>query len=365
MSAPAPGIRTILIAAGGTGGHVYPALEVARRLRTRGVNVEWLGTSRGLESRVVPAQGIPLHVLSISGLRGKALLRWLVAPAVLLVALGRSISIIRAVRARLVLGMGGYAAGPGGVAARLLRVPLVIHEQNAAPGLTNKVLARIADRVLEAFPGTFPAAVGAVHVGNPVREEVCGLSPPEVRMAEARGPLRLLVLGGSQGAGALNRILPAVLAMLPDETRVEVRHQTGPAHLASTRKAYEAAGLGIQPEAFIEDMAEAYAWADLVICRAGAMTVSELAAAGLASILVPFPFAVDDHQSLNAKYLSEAGAAVLLNESDLNPALLRDLIVDFGGARSRLLEMARLARALAMPDAADRVAGLCLEAAHA
>lgn len=365
MTATGPAGVTILIAAGGTGGHVYPALEIARRLRTRGVNVEWLGTRRGLESELVPGEGFPLHVLSIGGLRGKGALRWLLAPLSLLFATGRSISVIRAVRARLVLGMGGYAAGPGGIAAWLLRVPLLIHEQNAVPGLTNKMLAHFAGRVLEAFPGSFPAGVGAVHVGNPVRADICALDPPERRLADRAGPLRLLVLGGSQGARALNRKVPESLAALPPGTRVEVRHQTGAAHLASTREAYAAARLDVEPVAFIEDMAGAYAWADLVLCRAGAMTVSEVAAAGVAAIFVPFPFAVDDHQSKNARYLSDAGGAVLVQESDLDPALLRDLIVEFDQARKRLMEMAQRARGLGIAGAADRVTELCLEVAHA
>lgn len=364
MTKSSPTALTILIAAGGTGGHVYPALEVARRLRTRGVNVEWLGTRKGLESKLVPGE-FPLHLLSIGGLRGKGVLRWLTAPAALLLALGRSIAVIRAVRARLVLGMGGYAAAPGGLAAWLFRVPLLIHEQNAVPGLTNRILTRFADRVLEAFPGSFPQSAGAVHVGNPVRAEICSLDPPGVRMADHDGPLRLLVLGGSQGARTINRMLPAALAGLPCGTRVEVRHQTGAAHLPATREAYAAAGLGVIPVAFIDDMAAAYAWADLVLCRAGAMTVSELAAAGVAAILVPFPFAVDDHQSKNAKYLSDAGAAVLVDESELSVALVKDLIVEFDQARQRLMEMARRARGLGISDAADRVADLCVEAAHA
>lgn len=356
---------TILIAAGGTGGHVYPALEIARCLRARGINVEWLGTRKGLEARLVPGEGFKLHALSVGGLRGKGMLRWLLAPVTLIAALGSSLKVLRKVRARLVLGMGGYAAGPGGVAAWLMRVPLFIHEQNAVPGLTNRLLARIASKVMEAFPGSFDAKVGALHTGNPVRAEIGALPDPETRFANRAGPIRVLVLGGSQGARAINRVLPDALAALPSKQSVQVRHQAGSLHLEDTRALYAKAGVDVEPVAFIDDMAAAYAWADLVICRAGAMTVCELAAAGVAAVLVPFPFAVDDHQTRNAKYLSDAGAAVLVRESDLTPALICDLLLEFASARQRLLRMASRARRLSVPDAAERVTGWCLEAAHA
>lgn len=356
---------TVLIAAGGTGGHVYPALEVARRLRARGLNVEWLGTRKGLEARLVPGEGFTLHALSFGGLRGKGMLRWLLAPGVLLLALTRSLKILKRVRARLVLGMGGYAAGPGGVAAWLLRVPLFIHEQNAVPGMTNRLLARLAVRVMEAFPGSFDAAVGALHTGNPVRAEIAAVPDPETRLPSRRGPLRVLVLGGSQGARAINEVFPEAVAALPDRRVVEVRHQTGSRHLESTRARYAANGAGADVVAYIDDMAAAYGWADLVVCRAGAMTVCEVAAAGLAAIFVPFPYAVDDHQTRNARYLSDAGAAVLVPESDLNAVVLRDLLVEFAAARERLLAMAVAARRLAVPDAAERVIGQCMEAVHA
>jgi len=365
MSRAAKGAVTILIAAGGTGGHVYPALEVAKRLRARGINVEWLGTRKGLEAKLVPGEGFRLHALSVGGLRGKGLMRWLLAPFVLIAALGRSLKVLKSVRARLVLGMGGYAAGPGGVAAWLLRIPLFIHEQNAVPGLTNRILSRIASKVMEAFPGSFDPRVGAVHAGNPVRAEIGALPGPKTRLAERSGPLRVLVLGGSQGARAINQVLPDALAALPSGEMVEVRHQAGPLHLEGTRRRYTKAGIHIEPVAFIDDMAAAYAWADLVICRAGAMTVCEVAAAGVAAVFVPFPYAVDDHQTRNAKYLSDAGAAVLVREADLTPALLRDLLCEFASARQRLVTMATAARGLAVPDAAERVTTWCMEAAHA
>ena len=356
---------TIVIAAGGTGGHVYPALEIAKRLRARGINVEWLGTHKGLEAELVPGQGFKLHALSLGGLRGKGLFRLLLAPLMLIAALGSSVKVLRSVRARLVLGMGGYAAGPGGVAAWLVRVPLFIHEQNAVPGLTNRILSRLASKVMEAFPGSFDPRVGALHAGNPVRADIGALPEPETRLANRAGPIRVLVLGGSQGARAINRVLPAALEALPSRELVEVRHQAGSRHLEDTRALYAGAGVDVEPLAFIDDMAAAYAWADLVICRAGAMTVCELAAAGVAAVLVPFPHAVDDHQTRNARFLSDAGAAVLVRESDLTPALLRELLLEFASARERLLTMATRARRLSVPDAAERVTSWCMEAAHA
>ena len=356
---------TIVIAAGGTGGHVYPALEIAKRLRARGINVEWLGTHKGLEAELVPGQGFKLHALSLGGLRGKGLFHLLLAPLMLIAALGSSVKVLRSVRARLVLGMGGYAAGPGGVAAWLVRVPLFIHEQNAVPGLTNRILSRLASKVMEAFPGSFDPRVGALHAGNPVRADIGALPEPETRLANRAGPIRVLVLGGSQGARAINRVLPAALEALPSRELVEVRHQAGSRHLEDTRALYARAGVDVEPLAFIDDMAAAYAWADLVICRAGAMTVCELAAAGVAAVLVPFPYAVDDHRTRNARFLSDAGAAVLVRESDLTPALLCELLLEFASARQRLLTMATRARRLSVPDAAERVTSWCMEAAHA
>lgn len=356
---------TVLVMAGGTGGHVYPALAVAESLRARGNRVAWLGTRSGLEARVVPPTGIQLFCVRVSGLRRRGLWGWLWAPFTLCAALLRSGSVIARVRPHVVLGMGGFVTGPGGVAAWLLRRPLLIHEQNAVPGLTNRLLARLAVRVMEAFPGSFPARCGAVHTGNPVRAEIARVPVPEERFAGRTGALRVLVLGGSQGARALNEVVPAALAALADRCPVTVCHQAGPRNLAAARAGYAAAGVTAQPVAFIEDMARAYAWADVVVCRAGAMTIAELAATGVASILVPFPYAVDDHQTHNARYLAEAGAALLLRQAELTAQRLASVLAELCATRERLLTMARAARTLAVPDAAARVMTFCLEAARA
>jgi len=363
---PSAGKNTsVLIMAGGTGGHVFPALAVARQLQGEGARVVWLGTPGSFESRLIPDTGIPFHEVPVRGLRGKGWIGWLKAPFALARALLLALRALRELAPDLVLGMGGYATGPGGVAARLLGTPLVIHEQNAVPGLTNRLLARIATRVLEAFPGSFPAPRRARHTGNPVREEVVRVPPPEQRLAGRSGPLRLLVLGGSQGARVLNQVVPRAIAALADPGIVEVRHQTGEAHLQDTRDAYGDAGIEAQPVAFIEDVAEAYAWADLVLCRAGALTVSELAVAGVASVLVPFPHAVDDHQTRNGLSLANADAAILIDQSALNAAGLGRLLAEFHSARDRLLSMAKAARRLGTPDATRRVSDCCLELAHA
>jgi UDP-N-acetylglucosamine--N-acetylmuramyl-(pentapeptide) pyrophosphoryl-undecaprenol N-acetylglucosamine transferase len=351
---------TVLILAGGTGGHVFPALAVAERLRDLGVRVEWLGTAAGLESRLVPGAGIALHRVAVSGLRGRGAAALLGAPLRLLRALAQSLAVLRRVRPRAVLGMGGFVSGPGGLAAWLLRIPLLVHEQNAVPGLTNRWLARFAGRAMEAFPGSLSPSVHARHTGNPVRASLLGLPPPAQRLA-GRGPeLRLLVLGGSQGAKALNEVVPAALARLGQG--VAVWHQVGGAHLEHAGERYRQAGVQARLVGFIDDMADAYGWADLVLCRAGAMTVAEVAAVGVASILVPYPHAVDDHQSANARYLADAGAALLLPQPELDPRRLAGLLAELAGARERLLRMAEAARALAMPDAAAAVAGHCLEA---
>lgn len=347
--------RPVLIMAGGTGGHVFPALTVARLLRQRGVPVVWLGTAAGLESRVVPAAGFDLRAIPIQGLRGKGRVALMFAPWRLLRALGRALAIIAALRPRAVLGMGGFVAGPGGVASWLLRRPLVIHEQNAVAGLTNRYLSRLARQVLAAFPGAFDERRRAHVVGNPVRAEICTLAPPQVRMAGRQGPARVLVLGGSQGAAALNRVVPAALARLPADIPWQSRHQCGSRHLQSTLDAYEGAGGSVEVVAFIEDMAEAYGWADLVICRAGAMTVSELAAAGVAALLVPYPHAVDDHQARNAEFLTRAGGAVMWREEELDADRLCQSLAGLLSDRRGLIDRACRARAQARPEAAEEV----------
>jgi UDP-N-acetylglucosamine--N-acetylmuramyl-(pentapeptide) pyrophosphoryl-undecaprenol N-acetylglucosamine transferase len=363
MMAAAGNQRPVLIMAGGTGGHVFPALAVAEELTARGVAVSWLGTQRGLEARVVPAAGYPLATMRVSGLRGKGVLRLLLAPFMLALALLQALIIQLRLRPRAVLGMGGFASGPGGLIAWLLRRPLLIHEQNSVAGMTNRWLAPLAGTVMEAFPGSLPAARCAVHTGNPVRAGITRLPGPAERFAGRGGPLRVLVVGGSLGASALNTAVPAAVAQLAGRQQFELYHQTGRTDAAAVEAAYQAAGIGARVEAFVEDMATAYAWADLVICRAGALTVAELAVVGVAAILVPYPHATDDHQTGNARFLADAGAAILLPQDSLNTGRLAGLLADFAGQRDMLLEMASRAHQLAMPDAARRVAELCLRAA--
>ena len=355
-----------LIMAGGTGGHVFPALATARVLRRRGYDIVWLGTQRGIEARLVPAEGIPVEWLSVSGLRGKGLGTLVAAPFRLAVALVQALRAVRKHRPRVVLGAGGFASGPGGVAAWLLGRPLVVHEQNAVAGLTNRLLARLADRVLEGFPGSFGRGGRAEHVGNPVREEIAGIASPERRYAGREGRARLLVFGGSQGSARLNAVVPAAIAELPAHLRPEVLHQTGSRGREETASAYRARGIDADVRPFIEDMAGAYGWADLAVCRSGALTVAELAAAGLPAVLVPFPAAVDDHQTRNAEHVVRAGAALLLPESGLTPgslaAMLRDLLE---AGRPKLAAMAAAARRTAILDADERLADACIAAAGA
>jgi len=358
-----PNSEPILIMAGGTGGHVYPALAVAEQLRDWGVDVVWMGTRKGLEARVVPAAGFALEWVNVSGLRGKDILQRVLAPFMLVWAFLQSFAIMARCRPGAVLGMGGFVTGAGGVSAWLLRRPLLIHEQNAVAGLTNRLLTRLAVRVLEAFPNTFPARRRALHTGNPVRAAIASLPAPESRMNTRSGPLRLLVLGGSLGARAINQLLPEALALLDPSLRPQVWHQAGRSHFEEVPVAYQNRGVEARVVPFIEDMAEAYAWADLVVCRAGAMTIAELAAAGVGAILVPYPHAVDDHQTGNAHYLSDAGAGILIQQLDLSAASLSTLLVEFNTDRARLLRMAQAARALAKPDATRQVARECLVAA--
>jgi len=346
--------------AGGTGGHVFPALALARLLRERAFKVVWLGTHRGIEARVIPAEGIPIEWLSVGGLRGKGMLTLALAPVKLAMALAQALGVMWRHRPAVVVGLGGFVTGPGGVAAWLTGRPLLIHEQNAIAGFTNRTLAHIAREVLEAFPGSFGARVRARAIGNPVRRDIIAVPPPEQRLAHRAGPIRILVIGGSQGAARLNALVPLALAQLVGRAPFEVRHQAGERWIEDARGKYAAAGVPADVRAFIQDMGEAYGWADLVICRSGALTVSELAAAGVGAILVPFPAAVDDHQTHNAHYLVRAEAAVLIPERDLTAATLAAQLQSLAADRAKLLAMARAARSLARPAAADELASSCL-----
>ncbi len=358
-------VRPILVMAGGTGGHVYPALAVARALQAQSQEIVWLGTHRGLESRVVPEAGIEIEWISVNGLRRKGILALLIAPVQLLWALTQALLVIIRRRPVAVLGMGGFVSGPGGVAAWLTRRPLVIHEQNAAAGFTNRLLARLARVVLQAFPGSFNASADAETVGNPVRAEIAAVAEPAARYTGREGQLRLLVLGGSQGALALNKTVPAALALLPSEKQPLVRHQCGERTIDAARVAYDGSGIDVELLPFIEDMATAYAWADLVVCRAGALTVAELCAVGLPAIFIPYPSAVDDHQTANARPMADAGAAVIMQESELTAQSLSDLLSDCLCARSELQSRAARARALSSPDSLQRISSICLELAGA
>jgi UDP-N-acetylglucosamine--N-acetylmuramyl-(pentapeptide) pyrophosphoryl-undecaprenol N-acetylglucosamine transferase len=350
----------VLIMAGGTGGHVFPALALARLLRERRLDVVWLGTERGLESRLIPAEGIALERLSVAGLRGKGALAWLAAPFRLTLALVQALKIMRRRQPLVVVGLGGFVTGPGGVAAWLTRRPLVIHEQNAVAGFTNRCLAHLARVVLEAFPDSFGPGVHARLIGNPVRRDITAVPPPRERFANRTGPVRLLVFGGSQGAARLNAVVPFALARLGSRLPFDVRHQAGERWLEEGRSAYARAGVRADVRPFIADMAEAYAWADLVVCRAGALTVSELAAVGIGAVLVPFPGAVDDHQAHNAQYLVRESAAVVIADRELTAERLAAELERLCMGRGKLLAMAERARQLATPHAADEFAAVCL-----
>lgn len=357
--APGGNYKTIVIMAGGTGGHIMPGLAVADELARRNWRVVWMGHPDGMEARLVPARGYPMAWVRFGALRGKGILRKLMLPFNLLRGFIQSWQQLSRIQPAVVLGMGGFISFPGGMMAALKGIPLVLHEQNSIAGLANKVLAGVADRVLTGFPDVF--AKGRC-IGNPVRADIAVLPPPSSRYAtheeESPGRLRLLVIGGSLGAQALNDVVPQAIALLSPDQRPEIVHQSGEKHLDALRAAYAAAGVDAHAVAFIDDMAGAYAWADLVICRAGALTIAELAAAGVASILVPFPHAVDDHQTANARFLAHAGAAMLLPQQELTPerlATMRDL------TRHQLLQMAEKARALALPEATTAVATTCEE----
>lgn len=350
----------VLIMAGGTGGHVFPALACARQLQRQGYEVHWLGTRRGIEAELIPAAGIPVHYIDIQGLRGKGRAGLLKAPVRLLRALNQSLRVVRQLQPVCVLGAGGYVTGPGGVAAWLRRIPLVIHEQNAVVGTTNRLLAKIATRRCEGFDDSFAAGAERRSTGNPVRPEIFAI--PLMSWDGSRPP-RLLVLGGSLGALPLNWLLPEALAQLPVDQRPQVRHQCGKQHVEAAREAYISTGVSAEVEPFIADMAEAYAWADLVVCRAGALTVAELAAAGRPALLIPLPHAIDDHQSANARYLADRGAAELLPQKTLTAAQLAQRLNTLFTQPETLRLMAEHARKQAKPDATADVVRACLEVA--
>jgi UDP-N-acetylglucosamine--N-acetylmuramyl-(pentapeptide) pyrophosphoryl-undecaprenol N-acetylglucosamine transferase len=346
--------RTLLIMAGGTGGHVMPALAVAEVLRMRGWRIVWLGSPNGMEATLAAKNGYALEPVAFTGLRGKGLLAKLLLPTRLLVAFWQSLRAIRRVAPQAVLGMGGYISFPGGMMAVLLNRPLVIHEQNAIAGMANRVLAQVADRVLAAFPG---AIKKAIIVGNPVRSAITAVELPGARYARRTGPLRLLVVGGSLGAQSLNDAIPKALALIESATRPIVRHQAGAKNIEALHTSYHQAGVAGELVSFIDDMASAYAEADLIVCRAGAMTVAEVAAVGVAALFVPFPHAVDDHQTANARYLVDAGAALMIRQRDLTPELLANEIGKL--TREQLAAIATRARTMARPDASARVADIC------
>lgn len=352
--------KTLMIMAGGTGGHVYPAMAVADHLKAEGWQIVWLCTEGGMENRLIEGKGYTKAMIHMQGVRGKGLLGWVLLPVKLAKALNQSLRAIRLHQPHVVLGMGGFAAFPGGVMAMLMGKPLVIHEQNSVAGLTNKVLAKLATRVLAAFPAAFGRH--ATLVGNPVRADIGHLPVPEQRFAGRKGALRLLVVGGSLGAQALNELLPQALARLSPELRPEVVHQAGVQHVDALKANYEAAGVAADARAFIDDMAGIYTWADFVICRSGALTVAEVSAVGLGALMVPFPFAVDDHQTTNAAYLADAGAAILIQQQDLTVARLAEILTNL--KREQCLEMAKKARALGKPEATASVAAVCREVAR-
>ena len=351
-------MKTLMVMAGGTGGHIFPGIAVAEELRARGWRIVWMGNPEGMEARIVPPRGYDTAWVRFGALRGKGLLRKLLLPVTLLSGFWQALREIRRVRPDVVLGMGGYITFPGGMMAALLGRPLVLHEQNSVAGLANRVLARVADRVLSGFPEVLEQAE---WMGNPVRAEIAAVLPPAERMAGRSGPLRVLVVGGSLGAAVLNETVPQALLRLPAEQRPVVVHQAGERQIEALRAAYARAQVDGELRPFIDDMAAAYADADLVICRAGALTVAELAAAGVASLLVPFPHAVDDHQTGNARFLADRGAAYLLPQTELSPDRLAGILSSLD--RGRLLNMAEHARALAKPLAAAAVAHVCAELA--
>ena len=353
--------RSIMIMAGGTGGHIFPALAVAEHLRGQGWNVVWLGVRGGMEERLIPARGYAMAWVRFAGVRGRGPVALALLPFNLLVAFWQSARAIFAHRPDMVLGMGGYVSFPGAMMASFLKRPLVIHEQNSIAGLANRVLAKLADRVLTTFPNAFGEATAVIWTGNPVRQEIVAMSPPENRYASRAGQMRLLVVGGSQGAQALNTVVPEALALISANARPRVLHQAGAGHTDPVRSRYQELGVAAEVVPFIDDMAARYAETDLIICRAGATTVAEIAAAGIASVLVPYPHSVDDHQTINARFLADHGAALLIPQRELTAQRLAEVVA--GLNRDRLVGMAQAARAVGRPEATRAVAQVCMELA--
>ncbi len=358
---------SILIMAGGTGGHVFPALAVADEMRRLGHRISWLGSVNGMESKFIPGFGYEMDLISVKGLRGNGIAGWLLAPFKLTQSLFQSLAVMKRRKPDFVLGMGGFVTGPGAIAARLTGIPLMIHEQNAIVGMTNRLLAPLAARVMQAFPHTFAEKHRALTTGNPVRNEIIDIPEPQLRTKDSTR-LRILVVGGSLGAHTLNTVVPEAISKIDKTIRPVVRHQCGEKHLELTKAAYSAVGVESEVLPFIADIASSYRWADLVICRSGALTVSELAAVGIASILVPFPYAVDDHQYHNALYLEKGNAAVIKRNNEFTPqwlsAYLQPLCADLENGRNRLLAMAMNGRALARTSATQEVVGICFDSIY-
>ena len=352
--------RPVLIMAGGTGGHVFPALAVADTLKEKGVPVVWLGTKKGIEARVVVDAGYDIRWLSVSGLRGKNKLSLIMAPFKLLRACLQALKVMLEIKPVAVLGMGGFASGPGGLMAYLSRKPLLVHEQNAIPGMTNTLLSKMADVVMESFPGSFKINKVVQLVGNPVRSNIMEINSPAQRLKDRTEEINVLVVGGSLGAMVLNNTVPEMKSLMPETLNINIWHQTGNRNYDETVAVYKKFNVEARIDAFIDDMSEAYNWADVVICRAGAMTISELAIAGVASILVPYPFAVDDHQTANANYLVKNEAAILMPQNELTAERLKETVVSL--TREKILKMSEAAQECAKPKAAEEVAKFCMQA---
>lgn len=357
--------KTLMIMAGGTGGHVFPALAVAESFLERQDKVVWLGSVGGMEEDIIKKTAIPFYGITVQGFRGKGLIKQLMAPFKMSSALLQAISIIRKVKPDAVLGMGGFASGPGGLAARLLGVPLLIHEQNSVAGLTNKILAKFAKTVMTAFPDAFDASVHVKLMGNPLRAGITRLFYQQSKKGQEQGQVHLLILGGSLGAQSLNETVPVAIKMMDEGLRPQIWHQTGRAKDTAVKASYTEHGIEARVSEFITDMAEAYSWADFVICRAGALTVSELCVAGLGAILIPYPFAVDDHQTKNAQFMVEGGAAWLLPQSELRPDVLAEMLAPLFAKRGRLAKLSDAARKLAKVDATEMVANECRRVCYA